>query len=323
MSVSFPNCCNLEWTKCICGSVPWLLLTGYKLSHILFPSLKIHGLWQAINSHFRHTYISKALYPVFVTYQVCMVCACVFRSCVWDSDHHVLSCRGWSSPSIAATMCFAPSICMLSSVQEIILQNHLPPWSPMCCWVADWLWYLVRLSFFSSNTATAWIAFKHIPPSTRPETNVVHPKSVPEPNRASQRTQQPVLGWRPLPRTLDGIPFVLCLCKTSVCNHAWDQRYGLRCKNFPQNSAASPPEGRPLARPKSKPHALKPQRTSKTPCYNAYRNPRLAGRMCFCFCSVPAFHATIFFAPLSWRLRADLRRQCGLTGALSLVDANI
>ena len=65
------------------------------------------------------------------------------------------------------------------------------------------------------------------------------------------------------------------------------QRYGLKRRNFPQNRKASPPEGRPLARPKSKPHALKPQRNTKTPCYNAYRNPRLAGRMVFPFVMCP------------------------------------
>ena len=47
---------------------------------------------------------------------------------------------GWSSQPIAPTMCSAPSIRKPSSVQEIILQNHLPLRSPMCC-AADWMWY--------------------------------------------------------------------------------------------------------------------------------------------------------------------------------------
>ena len=67
---------NLEWAK---FSQLWFCTVNNSWPSInfhasFFPSMKIHGLWQAINSHCDTLAVSKIVetkYPVFVTYQVC------------------------------------------------------------------------------------------------------------------------------------------------------------------------------------------------------------------------------------------------------------
>ena len=69
---------------------------------VFFPSLKLHGLWQAINGHW-DTLVAQTIvetkYPVFVTYQVC------FRRCVLSESRRDPPSRGrgtilsvWSVP---------------------------------------------------------------------------------------------------------------------------------------------------------------------------------------------------------------------------------
>ena len=81
---SFFNWFNLEWAKFI---QLWFCAVNYSWPSInfhaaFFPSLKLHGLWQAIHGHYDTLVAQKiveTLYLVFVTYQV-WVCVIMLSS---------------------------------------------------------------------------------------------------------------------------------------------------------------------------------------------------------------------------------------------------
>ena len=95
---------NLEWAK---FSQLWFCTVNNSWPSInfhasFFPSMKIHGLWQAINSHCDTLAVSKIVetkYPVFVTYQVCVVkqwqedisCEWICQSTSCETHHSHLS----------------------------------------------------------------------------------------------------------------------------------------------------------------------------------------------------------------------------------------
>ena len=194
---------------------------------------------------------------------------CVFRRCVWDNDHHVLSCGGVIIPTHCSHHVFR-------TIHPYHPSESFATQIPKMCCAADWMWYASIFSW--SSAAIAWIAFKHSVPPTPfrnrrcPRKKVCHRPTAPP----CVRKQQLQAG-RCVDAYLDDVYLVVPpqqgpdtafhLFAQPVCGTTPRTR---RCKNFPENSKASP------------------LRASKTPCYNAYQQSKTCKPNGSSFCSGPS-----------------------------------
>ena len=127
MSVSFSVFFNIGVSQVYHWFCAVTLLTEYKLSRLLFPSLNIHSLWQAINSHFRHAYKNfKRLWKHRIP-------SSWLIKCVWPT---VLLCQ--KDPQTL----FRQYVYLLATCINHTMIHHQ--------WIGIWILWTCRSSIFQS-----------------------------------------------------------------------------------------------------------------------------------------------------------------------------